>query len=75
MRSISYSQETQETRKNARMSGHKRTKGLMNARKCGHERTKDLMNARKSGDERANSLMNNENLDMNARKYGERTKV
>ena len=41
-----------ETRKNARKSGHERTKGLMNARKSGHERTKGLINARKSDHER-----------------------
>ena len=39
-----------ETRKNARKTGHERTKSLMNARKSGHERTKGLMNALKTGE-------------------------
>ena len=57
-----------KTRKNARKSGHERTKSMMNARKSDHERTKSLANARKSDHERTKGLVN-------ARKSGhERTK-
>ena len=44
-------------------------------RKSGYERPKGLLNARKSGHERTKVLSTHENLDMNARKSGEPTKV